>query len=57
MKRRTYIAVSVGSFALGALAHCSGSALSFLGRALFDLHDVCAHEARVLRVVAERARR
>ena len=57
MKRRAYITVSVSAFVVGAAAHLTASAWRFVGRACFDLHDVCAHEARREREMRGRARR
>ena len=57
MKRRAYIVASVSAFAVGAVAHLTASAWRLTGRALFDLHDICAHEARREREMRGRARR
>jgi len=57
VKRRAYITVSVSAFVVGAAAHLTASAWRLTGRILFDLHDVCAHEARREREMRGRARR
>ncbi len=57
MKRRAYALASVSAFVVGAAAHLTASAWRLTGRILFDLHDVCAHEARREREMRGRARR
>ena len=57
MRRRAYALASVSAFLVGAAAHLTASAWRFVGRACFDLHDICAHEARREREMRGRARR
>ena len=57
MRRRAYALASVSAFLVGAAAHLTASAWRLTGRALFDLHDICAHEARREREMRGRARR